>query len=177
MTDSFNLDNAIRKIPDFPKKGILFYDITGILVNPEAFKYCINKMIDFYSGKNINAIVAIESRGFLFAGPLALKLNLPLIIIRKKGKLPGETYSQEISLEYGVDTIEIHKADIREGLKVLLIDDLIATGGTLKGAIELLSKGGTEVKEIFGVIGLPFLDYEKLLKGYSIKTLINYHSE
>jgi len=177
MIETFNIDNSIRKIPDFPKKGILFYDITSILVNPDAFRYCIDKMLEFYSDSNINAIVAIESRGFLFAGPLAIKLNLPLIIIRKKGKLPGETYSEDISLEYGIDTIEVHKSDIKEGLKVLLIDDLIATGGTLKGAINLLSKGRTEVKEIFGVVGLPFLNYDKLLEGFSIKTLINYNSE
>jgi len=177
MKKDFNLDNAIRKIPDFPKPGILFYDITSILTDPDAFRYCIDEMISLYKDSGINAIAAIESRGFIFAGPLAVKLNLPLVIIRKKGKLPGETYSEDITLEYGVDTIEVHKADIRKGMIFLLIDDLIATGGTLKGAINLLSKGGGNVKDVFGVVGLPFLNYDKILEGYSVKTLINYHSE
>jgi adenine phosphoribosyltransferase len=177
MQEDYNLDNAIRKIPDFPKPGILFYDITSILVNPGAFQYCIDKMISLYKNSGIQAIAAIESRGFIFAGPLAAALKLPLVIIRKKGKLPGETYSEDITLEYGVDTIEVHKADIRKGMTFLLIDDLIATGGTLKGAINLLSKGGASVKEVFGVVGLPFLNYDTVLKGYNVTTLINYHSE
>ena len=177
MKKDFNLDKAIRKIPDFPKPGILFYDITSILTDPDAFRYCIDEMTSLYKDSGINAIAAIESRGFIFAGPLAVSLNLPLVIIRKKGKLPGETYSEDITLEYGIDSIEVHKADIREGMTFLLIDDLIATGGTLKGAINLLSKGGADVKEVFGVVGLPFLNYHKILEGYNIKTLINYHSE
>lgn len=177
MQEDYNLDAAIRKIPDFPKPGILFYDITSILANPGAFQYCIDKMISLYHNSGIEAIAAIESRGFIFAGPLAIALKLPLVIIRKKGKLPGETYSEDITLEYGVDTIEVHKADIQNGMKFLLLDDLIATGGTLKGAVNLLSKGGALVKEIFGVVGLPFLNYDLVLKGYNITTLINYHSE
>ncbi|MBN2442270.1 MAG: adenine phosphoribosyltransferase [Spirochaetales bacterium] len=177
MHNDFNLDKAIRKIPDFPKPGILFYDITSILVNPEAFHYCINRMVAMYKESGINAIAAIESRGFIFAGPLAIALKLPLVIIRKKGKLPGETYSEDITLEYGIDTIEVHKADVKKDMTFLLIDDLIATGGTLKGAINLLLKGGASVKEIFGVVGLPFLEYDKVLKGQSVKTLINYQSE
>lgn len=177
MQENYNLDDAIRKIPDFPKPGILFYDITSILANPEAFQYCIDRMISLYSDSGIDAIAAIESRGFLFAGPLAIALKLPLVIIRKKGKLPGETYSEDITLEYGVDTIEVHKADIQKGMTFLLLDDLIATGGTLKGAINLLSKGGAQVKEVFSVVGLPFLKYDTILKGYNVTTLIDYHSE
>ncbi|MBN2535884.1 MAG: adenine phosphoribosyltransferase [Spirochaetales bacterium] len=177
MQNNYNLDLAIRKIPDFPRPGILFYDITSILVNPEAFRYCIDKMISYYKNSGIDSIAAIESRGFLFASPLAIALKLPLVIIRKKGKLPGDTYSEDISLEYGVDTIEVHKEDIKKGMTFLLIDDLIATGGTLKGAINLLSKGEARVKEIFGVIGLPFLHYDTVLKGYKVTTLIDYHSE
>ena len=177
MNENYNLDNAISKIPDFPKPGILFYDISSILINPEAFKFCIDKMVSLYKNVGINAIAAIESRGFIFAGPISIVLNLPLVIIRKKGKLPGETYSEDITLEYGIDTIEIHKADIKKGMTFLLIDDLIATGGTLKGAINLLSKGGASVKEVFGVVGLPFLEYDKVLEGYNVTTLINYHSE
>ena len=177
MENDYNLDKAIRRIPDFPKPGILFYDITSILVNPEAFQYCIDTMVSMYKESSIDAIAAIESRGFLFASPLAIALKLPLIIIRKKGKLPGETYAEEITLEYGVDTIEVHKTDVKKDMTFLLIDDLIATGGTLKGAINLLLKGGASVKEIFGVVGLPFLEYDKVLRGYSVKTLIDYQSE
>jgi adenine phosphoribosyltransferase len=177
MEQSYNLDNAIRKIPDFPKKGILFYDVTGILINPEAFNFCIDKMEELYRDAAIDAVAAIESRGFIFASPLANRLRLPLIIIRKKGKLPGDTYSIDISLEYGVDTIEVHKSDVKPGMNFLLLDDLIATGGTLRGTIELLKKGGATVTEIFGVVGLPFLNYNAMLKGYNVTTLINYHGE
>jgi adenine phosphoribosyltransferase len=177
MSNNYNLDDAIRKIPDFPKKGILFYDITSILTNPEAFNFCIDKMEELYRNSGINAIAAIESRGFLFAAPLANRLSLPIVLIRKKGKLPGETHTVNVTLEYGQDTIEVHKSDVRQGMKFLLIDDLIATGGTLRGATELLAKGGAEVKEIFGVVGLPFLAFDKKLGGFHITTLIDYHGE
>jgi adenine phosphoribosyltransferase len=177
MSVKYDLDKAIRKIPDFPKKGILFYDITSILTNPEAFSYCIERMAELYEKSGINAVAAIESRGFLFAAPLAIRLKLPLVILRKKGKLPGERLSVDVTLEYGVDTIEVHKSDVKKGMVFLLVDDLVATGGTLKGATELLAKGGASVKEIFGVIGLPFLDYAKKLEGFKVTTLHDYHGE
>jgi len=177
MPEKFDLDSAIRKIKDFPKKGILFYDITSILTNPQAFESCIERMVEIYSKSGISAIAAIEARGFLFAAPLAIRLKLPLVIIRKKGKLPGDTYRADVTLEYGTDTIEVHKSDVKAGMVFLLIDDLIATGGTLKGAVELLAKGGGKVKEIFGVVGLPFLGYAKKLEGITITTLIDYHGE
>jgi adenine phosphoribosyltransferase len=177
MQEKYDLDKAIRKIPDFPKKGILFYDITSILTNPEAFNYCIEKMTALYKASGINAIAAIESRGFIFASPLAVKLGLPLVIIRKKGKLPGETISVDVTLEYGVATIEVHKSDVKAGMVFLLVDDLIATGGTIMGACELLRKGGASVKEVFGVVGLPFLDYSKKIGGLHITTLVDYHGE
>jgi adenine phosphoribosyltransferase len=177
MHEKYDLDKAIRRIPDFPKKGILFYDITSILTNPQAFNYCIDRMTELYESSGINAIAAIESRGFIFAAPIAARLRLPLVIIRKKGKLPGETLSVNVTLEYGQDTIEVHKSDVKAGMIFLLIDDLIATGGTLLGATELLKKGGGIVKEIFGVVGLPFLDYSKKLEGFNITTLVDYHGE
>jgi adenine phosphoribosyltransferase len=177
MPEKFDLDKAIRKIPDFPKKGILFYDITSILTNPEAFNYCIDKMTELYEKSGINAIAAIESRGFIFAAPLAIRLKLPLVIIRKKGKLPGERISVNVTLEYGQDTIEVHKSDVKKGMVFLLIDDLIATGGTLMGATELIAKGGASVKEIFGVVGLPFLDFAKKIGNVHTTTLIDYHGE
>ncbi len=154
--DLQGLDKSIRRVPDFPKPGIEFYDITSILTNPEAFNYCLQKMYELYKDSKIDAIAAVESRGFIFASPLAHQLGLPLILIRKKGKLPGETYSCSYALEYGTATIEAHKADIKKGQKFLVVDDLIATGGTLSASKKLLEMGGAEVTEFFGVIGHQF---------------------
>ena len=177
MALNFDLDKYIRRVPDFPKKGILFYDITGILAQPEAFQYCVEFMVDTYGGKGIDAVAAIEARGFLFAAPFAIRLGIPMIPIRKKGKLPGITLSKKYSLEYAQAEIEVQKEDVPEGKRILLVDDLIATGGTLKASMELINAGGAEVPEIFGVVGLPFLDYEKTLAPTPITTLINYHGE
>jgi adenine phosphoribosyltransferase len=174
---SLNLDEYVRKVPDFPRKGVLFYDITGILVNPPAFSYCIDSMVEIYRDKQIDAVAAIETRGFLFAAPFAERMKIPLIIIRKKGKLPGKTLSRKYSLEYGESEMELHPDDVRTGKRVLLVDDLIATGGTLVASRELIIACGAEIPEIFGVIGLPFLDYDKVLAPTPIRTLINYDSE
>lgn len=173
----YDLDSAIRKVSDFPKKGILFYDITGILQTPEAFRYCIDKMEEIYSRSQVDAIAAVEARGFLFAAPLAQKMGLPLILLRKTGKLPGEKREKRFTLEYGEDVIQVHVSDVKEGSNILLVDDLIATGGTLKASAELLRECGGRVKDIFCVIGLPFLDYDALLSEYNITTLINYEGE
>ena len=175
--NEFNLDKAIRKVPDFPKPGILFYDITSILMNPAALRYCVKRMLETLKGIDVEAVAAVESRGFLFAAPVAYELGLPIILLRKKGKLPGDTYSINFALEYGEDTIEVHKSDVRKGMRVAVLDDLIATGGTLKAAANLLEKGGAEVVAILAVIGLPFLNYDKLLSRYRVETLINYHGE
>ncbi|MCQ2575772.1 MAG: adenine phosphoribosyltransferase [Treponema sp.] len=169
------LDKAIRRIPDFPKPGILFYDITSILANPEAFKFCLDQMISIYKDKNIDAVAGVESRGFVFGAPLAQALGVPLILIRKKGKLPGDTYKCSYALEYGTAEIEVHKADIKKGQKIVVIDDLIATGGTLAAAKNLIEQGGAEVVDFFGVIGLPDLNYQKVLEPVNVTTLINYH--
>jgi len=171
------LDAAVRRIPDFPRPGILFYDITGVLVNPAAFSYCVERMEQLYAGVPLDGVAAIESRGFVFGAPFARDRGLPLILLRKKGKLPGETWRKSFALEYGEDTLEVHKSDVRPGMRVLLVDDLIATGGTLAAAIELLAEGGATVVGIFGVIGLPFLRYEEKLAGHSVTTLIQFHGE
>jgi len=171
------LDKAVRRVPDFPKPGILFYDITGVLVDTEAFKFCIDRMHELYRNSEIDAVAGVESRGFLFVAPLAERLGLPLVLIRKKGKLPGDTYRCSYSLEYGTAEIEVHKSDVRKGQKFLVIDDLIATGGTLSAARNLINQGGAEVSEFFGVIGLPDLNYEKALAPVKVTTLINYHGE
>jgi len=177
MIEKFDLDKYVRKIPDFPKKGILFYDITSILACPEAFQFCVESMVDIYADKKIEAIAAIEARGFLFAAPYAVRMGIPLIPIRKKGKLPGITLSKKYNLEYGQAEIEVHREDVPVGKRILLVDDLIATGGTLNAARALLNAGGAEVPDIFGVVGLPFLGYEKALTPTPVTTLINYDSE
>jgi adenine phosphoribosyltransferase len=177
MPDHEIIDQAIRKVPDFPKPGVLFYDITGILVNPRAFSYCIEKMEELYAGQAVDAIAAIESRGFIFAAPFALRRGLPLILLRKKGKLPGETYRIAFTLEYGEDVLEVHRSDVHAGQKLLLVDDLIATGGTLNAAAQLLALGGATVVGIFGVVGLPFLHFDKALSQFPVRTLIQYTGE
>ncbi len=168
------LDQAIRRVPDFPRPGILFYDITGVLVKPDAFKYCIEEMVKAYKDADIDAIAGVESRGFVFAAPLAEKLGKPLILIRKKGKLPGNTYGCKYALEYGTAEIEVHKADIKAGEKILVIDDLIATGGTLKAARNVIEQGGATVAEFFGIVGLPELNYMDVLAPTPVKTLIDF---
>ena len=177
MLKKFDLDKYIRKIPNFPKKGILFYDITSILAKPEAFQYCVESMVDIYTNKKIDAIAAIEARGFLFAAPFAARMGIPLIPIRKKGKLPGITLSKKYHLEYAQAEIEVHREDVPEGKRILLMDDLIATGGTLNAARAILNAGGALVPEIFGVVGLPFMNYAKILDPTPVTTLVDYHSE
>ncbi len=177
MGGEYDLDAVIRKVPDFPRQGILFYDITSILTEPSAFDYCVDQARSFCRDLKANAVAAIEARGFLFAAPVALSLQLPLILVRKKGKLPGETYRASFALEYGEDEIEVHKADVNPDQKILLMDDLIATGGTIKAAADLFSAAGAEVIGIFAVVGLPFLNYERELEKYKLRTLIQYHGE
>lgn len=174
MDDIEILDAAIRRIPDFPTPGILFYDITGVLTKPEAFQICLNKMYERYKDTKIDAVAGVESRGFVFAAPLAEKLGIPLILIRKKGKLPGDTYGCKYALEYGTAEIEVHKADIKKGQRILVVDDLIATGGTLKAAKNVIEQGGASVAEFFGIIGLPELNYSKVLDPVPVTTLINF---
>jgi adenine phosphoribosyltransferase len=177
MAKEFNLDDTIRKVPDFPRKGILFYDITSILTNPAAYKYCVDAMVKRYKGVKIDAVAAIESRGFLFASPFAERMGIPLILVRKKGKLPGKTVSKSYSLEYGQAEIEIHESDIPKGGRILIVDDLVATGGTLRAAADLLAEAGACPIGYFSVIGLPFLHYEDVLKGLPVDTLIEYFGE
>ncbi|MDR0527656.1 MAG: adenine phosphoribosyltransferase [Spirochaetaceae bacterium] len=174
---ALNLDEYIRKVPDFPKKGILFYDITGIITNPEAFSWCIDKMAELYANKRPDAVAAVEARGFVFAAPFAVKLQIPLILIRKKGKLPGKTLTKKYELEYNTAEVELQPSDVKPGQRVLLVDDLIATGGTLCAAKSLLLEAGASVSEIFGIIGLPFLKYKDQLCETPVSTLINYSSE
>ncbi|MBR9678705.1 MAG: adenine phosphoribosyltransferase [Nanoarchaeota archaeon] len=171
-----NIKNTIRTIPDFPKKGIMFRDITTLLLDPEAFEETIDLLASRIRGKNVNAIVGIESRGFIFGAALAYKLRLKFIPIRKKGKLPGNTISEKYELEYGTDTIEVHDDVISENEKVVLVDDLIATGGTAKAAINLIKKTGAELIDTLFVINLPNLKgIEKL--GVNAYWLVEFEGE
>lgn len=172
-----NLKESIRTIPNWPKPGIMFRDITSLIENPEAFNQCIEIFKEQYQNKEITKIAAIESRGFIFGAALARELKLPLVLIRKKGKLPGETISQKYELEYGTDQIEIHKNAINEGDNVLVIDDLIATGGTICAACKLVEKLGGKVVSVAFVIGLPELKGKEKLQGYDIFTLVEFKGE
>ncbi len=173
----FDLDGAIRKVQDFPIPGILYYDITSVLTNPPAFSWCLDEMERLYRGSSITSIAAIEARGFLFAAPLAQRLALPLVLLRKEGKLPGKTLSADYTLEYGVAKIELHQEDVKPEDRFLIVDDLIGTGGTIEATISLIEQCGAKVEDIFGIIGLPFLGYEKKLASYRVKTLLNYEQE
>jgi adenine phosphoribosyltransferase len=133
-----DLKSAVRAIPDFPKEGILFYDITTLLVNPEAFRAALDRMEKFCRDRNANCIVGIESRGFIFAGALADRLKIGFVPVRKAGKLPGETIAASYDLEYGSATIEIHADAVKPGDAVVVVDDLIATGGTLEATCRLV---------------------------------------
>jgi len=177
MTTSYDLDAAIRKVPDFPKKGILFFDITGILGKPEAFGYCIDALYEKYKDRGIDKIACIEARGFIFGAPLALKMNVPLVLVRKKGKLPGKTHERTFELEYGSDTICIQDVDINEGDNFLLLDDLVATGGTLSAACSIIEENGATIEAIAGIIGLPFLGYQKVLDPHEVDVLVSYEGE
>lgn len=172
-----DLDTVIRKIPDFPKPGVLFYDVTSIFTNPHAFRYVINRMEELYTLERIDGVIAIEARGFLLGSCYALERELPLVLARKKGKLPGKTVSESYSLEYGQATLEIHIEDLPPLQRWLIVDDLIATGGTLEAAAKLVERQGSTVAGIFGVIGLPFLNYAVRIGRYGPKTLVDYRGE
>jgi adenine phosphoribosyltransferase len=172
-----DLKKSIRTIPDWPKPGIMFRDITSLIENPEAFNYCIEKLKEQYQDKEITKVAGIESRGFIFGAALARELKLPLVLIRKKGKLPGETVAQEYSLEYGTDEIEVHKSSINAGDNILVVDDLIATGGTVCAACKLVEKLGGKVSSVAFVIDLPELKGKEKLAGYDIFSLVEFEGE
>jgi adenine phosphoribosyltransferase len=168
------LKKAIIDVPDFPKPGIIFKDITGIFKDKKVFKALINFLHKRYKGKKIDAIVAIESRGYIFGAPLAYKLGVPLIPARKPGKLPRAVYKAEYALEYGTDALEIHKDALGKGDRVLVLDDLLATGGTAGAAIKLVETAGASVAELAFVIELDFLKGREKLKGYKVFSIVHY---
>lgn len=178
MQSSENLDlkSLIRSIPDYPKRGIIFRDITSLISHAEGFKQSIRGLSEPYRNKGIQKIVGIEARGFIFGGAMADYLGVGFVPIRKQGKLPGKVVAQDYSLEYGTDRIEMHDDAIADGEKVLLVDDLIATGGTAVAAIELLQSVGGDVEGAAFVIDLPDLGGAALLKerGIDVHTLVSF---
>jgi len=169
-----DLKKLVRDVPDFPKPGIVFKDITPLLQNPQAFQAIANDFRERYKDKGIDVVVGIESRGFLFASVLAYSLGLSLSIMRKKGKLPYTTVAYTYKLEYGEDTIELHEDAIPKGAKVLIVDDLLATGGTAAAASHLVEKMGGKVAELAFVIELGFLNGRKTLGDYPVFSQILY---
>jgi adenine phosphoribosyltransferase len=169
-----NLANYIRDIPDFPKPGILFKDITPLLAEPPAFQYAIDQMAKHFGERGLDAIAAAEARGFLFAAPLALTLRLPLVPLRKPGKLPYRTYSLKYELEYGSAELQMHVDGVRPGAKVLLVDDLLATGGTMEAGIRLIEQAGATVVACAFLVELRFLNGRARLGSCEVFSLIEY---
>lgn len=169
-----NLESKIRNIQDFPKPGIGFKDITTLLKDGEAFKAAIDKIVENLKDKEIDYVVGPEARGFLLGAPVAYALGVGFVPIRKPGKLPAEVVSFEYDLEYGTDKIEMHKDSIEEGKKVVIIDDLLATGGTVEAATKLIESLGGEIVSIQFLIELEFLNGKDKLKGYDVESIIKY---
>jgi adenine phosphoribosyltransferase len=168
------LKKKIRDIPDFPKKGILFKDITTLLQDANAYSKAVNLLANRYQNTKIDSIVCIEARGFIFGGALAYKLGTGVIPVRKAGKLPYKTYKATYELEYGTDTLEIHQDGIQAGQKILIVDDLLATGGTTKAVANLVKELRGEVVELSFLIELTFLKGREKLKDYQVYSLIQF---
>lgn len=172
-----DLKNYIRNVKDFPKTGIMFRDITTLLKNPYAFNYTLEELFKFTRDKKITKVVGIESRGFIFGSLLAHKLNCGFVPVRKPGKLPAERVSISYSLEYGQDKLEIHKDAIENGDRVLVHDDLLATGGTMEAVCKLIEELGGEVVQISFIIELSFLNGRDKLKNYDVRSIVDYVNE
>jgi adenine phosphoribosyltransferase len=169
-----DLARYIRDIPDFPKPGILFKDITPLLASPEAFAHTIDLLAERYAGRGIDSVAAAEARGFLFAAPLALRLRKPLIPLRKPGKLPYKTHALKYELEYGSAELQMHIDGVHAGARVLLLDDLLATGGTMQAACSLIEKAGGKVAGCAFVVELSFLGGREKLQPHEVFSLIRY---
>lgn len=168
------LKNLIREVPDFPKPGILFYDLTTLLKDKDGLQKVINALTDQYQGKNIDKVVGIEARGFIFAPTLAYNLNAGFVPVRKQGKLPAETISATYELEYGEDTLEMHRDSIERGQQVLIVDDLIATGGTAAATGRMVKQLGGEVVAFAFVVELEALNGPAKLDGYDVFSMLKY---
>ncbi|MHB2020554.1 MAG: adenine phosphoribosyltransferase [Candidatus Xenobia bacterium] len=169
-----DLKRIIRDIPDFPQKGILFRDITPLLQDPAAWRTCVDALTDWCRERGIEGVAAVEARGYLIGATLAYNLGVPLIPVRKPGKLPYETVAQKYELEYGSNTLEMHKDAVRAGQKVLVVDDLIATGGSARATAQLIERLGGSVAAFAFLIELTFLHGRDTLAGYEVYSLIKY---
>ena len=169
-----DLRQYIRDIPDFPVEGILFRDITPLMQEPEAFRYVIDRMAEHYESQGIDVILGIEARGFLIGAPLAYKLGKPFVPVRKEGKLPYETKSVKYALEYGQNVVEVHTDAVSKGQRAVILDDLLATGGTMAAGAELVESMGGEVAGLAAVIELIDLDGRERLSGYGVYSLVQY---
>jgi adenine phosphoribosyltransferase len=169
-----DLRAKIREIPDFPKPGILFYDITTLLKDRAAYRESIDLMLEPYRDQQVDLVVGMESRGFIFSGPMAYRLNAGLVPVRKLGKLPAETLTVEYALEYGSNTLEIHRDAIDAGQRILIVDDLLATGGTVKGTIELVERLKGVVIGLAFLVELDFLKGRDRLDGRPITSVVRY---
>jgi len=167
----------ILTIPDFPEKGVMFRDVTSALVDPDGLRLAVDEMQALLDGLDFDVIVGLESRGFLFGMPIAYNLRKPFVLVRKKGKLPRETVSKEYDLEYGSAVIEVHKDDLKPGQRVVIVDDLIATGGTVKAAAELVESLGCEVVRLVFLLELKGLNGRDKLPGYDISSVISYEGK
>jgi adenine phosphoribosyltransferase len=176
MTEN-DLKAIIRNVPDFPIPGIMFRDITTLVADPNAFKYVVDHLYDRYKNKNIDVVIAIESRGFIFGGALSYLLDCAFVPARKPGKLPYDTISEDYQLEYGTASLEIHNDAIAKGHRVLVLDDLLATGGTLEATNKLVERLGGEVVECAVVVELDFLNGRDKLNGTDIYSMVHYDSE
>ncbi len=169
-----DLKSYIRDIPDFPKEGIIFKDITPLLKDSAAFKYALDTMTSPWKDTEVDAVLAIEARGFIFAAVMAVQHNWKFIPLRKAGKLPYKTIQESYSLEYGQNTVELHEDALEKGERVLIVDDLLATGGTLKAAVNLVEKAGSSVAGITTLIELSFLKGTEQIQGYKYHTVLKY---
>ena len=172
------VEDYVRTIPDFPEPGIMFRDVTSVLADADGLELAINEMEKLIGDPNdVDVIVGLESRGFIFGMPLAYNLHKPFVLVRKKGKLPCETIEQTYDLEYGSATIEMHKDSIKPGQKVVVVDDLIATGGTVAAAIKLIERLGGSVEKCVFLMELAGLNGREQLKGYDVETVITYEGK
>lgn len=171
------LKDYVRTIPNFPEEGIMFRDVTSVLQDKDGFKLAVDGMQACLDGLDFDVVAGAESRGFIFGAPIAYNLNKPFVLIRKKGKLPCDTISEEYALEYGTATIEIHKDAIKPGQKVVLVDDLIATGGTTEAMIKLVERLGGEVVKIVFLMELEGLNGRERLKNYDVASVISYEGK
>ncbi|WP_101773079.1 adenine phosphoribosyltransferase [Peptostreptococcus faecalis] len=172
-----NLEQKIRNVQDFPKPGIGFKDITTLISDPEALKYSVDQIVEDLKDLNVDLIIGPEARGFILGTPVAYNLGIGFVPIRKPGKLPSEVVSYEYELEYGTDILEIHKDAIKPGQKIAIVDDLLATGGTVSAATKLIEKLGGEVVALEFLVELSFLNGREKLNGYKVNSLVKYESE